>query len=432
MKILFENVDILLRKEGHYQALKNAYLATDGKYISYIGKEKPNGIYDLVKDYSNKLLMPGLVNSHTHTPMVFLRGIGSGLPLENWLNDCIFPAEAKMNAQIIKISSYYAILELLASGVTSFTDMYFFPEETAKAVIESGIKANLTDYITSFGKDIKIEDSAINRSLEFFKKYNNAAEGRLKVDFGIHAEYTNVPHIVEAYGKICKENNGRIHVHISETKKEVDDCKAKYGKTPVKWFEDLGIFDNPVCAAHIVWPENDDLEIIKKHNATIMHNPSSNMTLGSGFAPINRMSKMGINVSLGTDGCASNNNLNMFEEMHVCSLTPNGFHLDPTYLSCDDVLDMATINGAKCQGRDDTGLLEVGKCADIIAVDMNKIHLYPIFDYPSILVKSAQGSDVCMTMVDGKILYEDGEYLTLNKKKIVEDFKTIVNEFNKK
>lgn len=429
MSILFENATILIKKGSEYEAIENGFLGIDGKYIDYIGKEKPNKKYDVVKDYSNKLLMPGLVNAHTHTPMVFLRGLGAGLPLQNWLNDYIFPTEAKLTPEIIEIASYYAILELLASGVTSFTDMYFFPEGTAKAVSESGIKANINKYLLCFDENQKIEDSGIPGSLEFFNKYHNTADGRLKVDFSIHAEYTNKPHIVKEYSRLCKENNGRMHIHLAETKKEVEECIQRYGVSPAKWFEDLGTFDNPTCAAHLVWPVNDDIEILKRHDVSIMHNPTSNMMLGSGFAPINKLMRNGINVGLGTDGTASNNNLNMFEEMHLCSILSDGFHLDPKYLTNSQVIDMATINGAKLQGRDDTGSLEVGKCADIIALDLNNIHLYPILNYPAIITKSAQAHDVCMTMVDGNVLYENGEYKTLDRKDIVERFKKAVEEF---
>lgn len=429
MSILFENATILIKKGSEYEAIENGFLGVDGKYIDYIGKEKPNKKYDVVKDYSNKLLMPGLINAHTHTPMVFLRGLGAGLPLQNWLNDYIFPTEAKLTPEIIEIASYYAILELLASGVTSFTDMYFFPEGTAKAVSESGIKANINKYLLCFDENQKIEDSGIPGSLEFFNKYHNTADGRLKVDFSIHAEYTNKPHIVKEYSRLCKENNGRMHIHLAETKKEVEECIQRYGVSPAKWFEDLGTFDNPTCAAHLVWPVNDDIEILKRHDVSIMHNPTSNMMLGSGFAPINKLMRNGINVGLGTDGTASNNNLNMFEEMHLCSILSDGFHLDPKYLTNSQVIDMATINGAKLQGRDDTGSLEVGKCADIIALDLNNIHLYPILNYPAIITKSAQAHDVCMTMVDGNVLYENGEYKTLERKDIVERFKKAVEEF---
>lgn len=429
MKTLFENVNILLKKDDKYDALENAYLGVDGKYIDYIGTSKPDTKYDVYKDYSNKLLMPGLVNGHTHTPMVFLRSIGSGLSLHEWLNNCIFPTEAKLTPEIIKVSSYYAILELLASGVTSFTDMYFFPEQTAEAIKESGIKANINKYINCFDPNMKIEDSQIPGSVEFFKKYHNTCDGRLKVDFSIHAEYTNQPHIVKEYSRLCKENNGRMHIHLAETKQEADNCIEKYGVSPTKWFEDLGTFDSPTCAAHVVWPMVGDFEILKNHNVSVVHNPTSNMMLGSGFAPINKLIRNGINVGLGTDGAASNNNLNMFEEMHLCSILSDGFHLDPKYLSNSEVIGMATINGAKLQGRDDTGLLEVGKCADIIALDLNHIHLFPILDYSAIITKSAQASDVCMTMVDGNILYEDGNYLTLDSNKIIEEFRKAVKEF---
>ena len=222
-----------------------------------------------------------------------------------------------------------------------------------------------------------------------------------------------------------------MHIHLAETRKEVYDCVDKYGVSPVKWFEQLGTFENPTCAAHVVWPIDDDVEILKKHNVSVIHNPTSNMMLGSGFAPINRYIRNGINVTIGTDGAASNNNLNMFEEMHLCSVLSDGFHLDPKYLKNSQVIDLATINGAKLQGRDDSGSIEVGKCADIIALDLSHIHLYPILNYPAIITKSAQASDVCMTMVDGKILYEDGNYLTLDKEKIVSDFKKAVKEFYK-
>lgn len=429
MKTLFENVNILQKENGQYKVLENAYLAVDGKRISYIGKEKPLDSFDLTKDFSNKLLMPGIVNAHAHSPMVFLRGLGSGLPLDTWLNDYIFPTEAKMTPEIIEVASYYAILELLASGVTSFTDMYFYPEETAKAVIESGIKANLTDYIQCFDEHQSIEDSQIPRSVAFYEKWNGKGDGRLKIDFGIHAEYTNKDHIVKEYSRICKEKNARMHIHLSETKKEVDECIERHGVTPVKWFEQLGTFENPTVAAHVVWPEGDDLEILKNHNVSIIHNPSSNMALGSGFAPVNKMIRMGINVALGTDGAASNNNLNMLEEMHLGVMIPNGFHLDPQYSTCENIIDMATINGAKAQGRENTGALEVNMCADIIALDMSKIHMYPILDYVSLICKSAQASDVCMTMVDGKILYENGQYFTLDKARIVYRFKEEVKKF---
>ena len=429
MSLLFKNAAILVRKESAYEALEHAYLGVEGKYIDYIGTEKPEKVYDEEKDFTGKLLLPGLINAHTHTPMVFLRGVADGLPLDQWLNERVFPIEAKLTAEQIRVASYYAILELLASGVTSFTDMYFFPEETAQAVKDSGIKANLNKYILCFDPSQTIENSMIPASIEFYDKYHDSCDGRLKVDFSIHAEYTNQPHIVKAYSQECKKRNAIMHIHLSESRSEVEKCIEKYHQTPVQWFESLGTFDNPTCAAHVVWPMEGDLEILKKHEVSVMHNPSSNLMIGSGFAPVRKMLDLGINVGLGTDGTASNNNLNMLEEMHLAAIVHNGYHLDATNLLSSQVIDMATRNGAKLQGRPDTGSLETGKCADIIALDLNKIHLYPVFEYPSIITKSAQGSDVCMTMVDGRILYENGNYLTLDKEKIVQDFKKAVTDF---
>ena len=429
MSILFKNTAVLTKNEGKYEVIENAYLGVEGKNIDYIGTKKPEKRYDEEKDFSNKLLMPGLVNSHTHIPMVFLRGIADGLPLDRWLNEKVFPIESKLNADQVRISSYYAIMELLASGVTSFTDMYFFPEGTAQAVKDSGIKANINKYILCFDENQSIEESMIPVSFDFYNKYNNICDGRLKVDFSIHAEYTNKPHIVKEYSRLCKENNAIMHIHLSETKNELDKCIEKYNKTPVEWFEELGTFENPTCAAHVVWPTDNDLDILKKHNVSVVHNPSSNLVLGSGIAPLRKILDKGINVGLGTDGTASNNNLNMFEEMHIASIVHNGYNHDATNIRSEEIIDMATINGAKLQGRYNTGVLKEGNAADIIAIDMSGIHMYPVFNYLSILTKSAQASDVYMTMVDGKILYEDGRYLTLDRDKIVKEFKEAVETF---
>lgn len=429
MKTLFKNVNILIRNKDKYDVIKSGFLSVDGKYIDYIGKDKPDKVFDIEKDYTNKLLMPGLVNAHTHIPMVFLRGVGGKHNLHDWLNNYIFPLEAKLNSEHIKWSSYYAILEMLAGGTTSFTDMYFFPEETAKAVIDSGIKANINKYILCFDDKQKIEDSMIDASVNFFKEYHNKADNRLKIDFAIHAQYTNKKHIVKEYSRLCKENNARMHLHLSETKSEHKQCIDEYGLTPTKWFDELNTFDNGGVAAHCVWCENDDVKILKDKDMSIAINPTSNMLLGSGFAPIDKFRKEGINLSIGTDGAASNNNLNMFEEMHLANVMFSGYHLDPTYIQDNEIIDMATINGAISQNRSDTGVLEVGKCADIIAIDFNKIHLYPTFDYATLLLSSVQASDVYMNMVDGKVLYEDGNYLTLDKDRIVYEFKKLVEEF---
>ena len=427
MKLLFAGADILLREGGAYRTLRGAYLGVDGDRISYIGTEKPTEQYDTVKDYTGKLLLPGLFNCHAHNPMVLMRGVGSGLPLHDWLYESIFPIEEGMTAELVAAGSRYALLEGIAGGITSFSDMYFFPWESAKAVEEAGVRANLCRVVQCFDDENSPDtERQIRESLELFEQYHGAADDRLRIDFCIHAEYTCKPRIVERYSALCRERGGRMHIHLAETEKEQRECIERYGMTPTRWFESLGTFDSPTAAAHCVVPTEDDLAILAARGVSVIHNPTSNMKLGSGFAPLRRMLDLGINVALGTDGVASNNNLNLFEEMHFANIIHCGYHNDPTIIRAAEVLDMATVNGAKLQGRDDLGELAVGKKADLIALDLRAPHLYPDFDTPALITCSAQAGDVCMTMVDGKLLYENGTYLTLDEEKIRAEMKSAV------
>ena len=420
MKILFEHANILITEENGFSELKDACLGVNGKFIDYIGTDKPDEEYDEVRNFDNKLLMPGLVNSHTHAAMVMLRGLGSDLPLQEWLFEKMMPVEDRFTAPTIRAASELALLEMISTGTTSFSDMYFINEATVLPCIEAGIKANIARPMQSFDpNDVyesmqrKLEADALN------KNFNGAGEGRILIDDSIHAEYTCRPAIVKAHCLAAKERGTRMHIHLSETKKEHEECIQKYGKTPAQWFADLGAFDMPAFAAHCVWISDEDIALLAEKGVSVVHNPSSNMKLGSGFAPITKFQDAGINITLGTDGAASNNNLNMFEELHIASIIHNGYHLDPTIVKCSDTLRMATLNGAKLQGRPDTGALKVGNRADIIAIDLDKPHLYPNNDTIALLCYSVQGSDVCMTMVDGKILYENGEFLTMNREKVM-------------
>ena len=433
MGILFENCDLLLRGEDGVYSTLHGFLGVRGDTIDYIGTEKPTGEYGEHKSMEHKLLMPGLINCHNHSPMVLLRGVGSGLPLREWLFDKVFPIEDRLVPEDIAAGSRLAILEMLASGTTSFSDMYFFPEETVWAVEETGIKANLNRCVQCFDESQTVEQNTqIPESLALFEKYHGAADGRIRIDFSIHAEYTCKSHIVKAYSDLCREKGGRMHIHLAETAREQRECIERYGKTPTEWFESLGTFDSPTAAAHCVAVTERDMDILKAHGVSVIHNPTSNLKLGSGFAPIRQMMDKGINVTLGTDGTASNNNLNMFEEMHLAEIMHDGYHNDPTLISTQEVLDMATVNGAKLQGRDDTGVLAVGKKADIIALDLSKPHLYPNFDTPALLTCSAQAGDVCMTMVDGNILYENGEFKTLDENKVRADMERAVERLYRK
>ena len=427
MKLLLKHCDILVSQETGLRCLEKAYLGIDGDTIDYIGTDMPQAAYDREKDMTGRLLLPGLINCHGHSPMVLLRGVGSDLTLQEWLFGKIMPIEDKLTAEDIKTGNQLALLEMISTGTTSYSDMYFEPQTAVENALACGIKANISRPVQCFSKDeTYAENFRAKESIQLFRDYHGAGDGRVRIDFSIHAEYTCFEHIVGPYSADCKALGGRMHIHLSETKKEHDECVAKYGKTPAKWFYDLGTFDSPTAAAHCVFVTEEDMALMLEKGVSPIHNPTSNMKLGSGFAPIQRMLELGLNVTLGTDGAASNNNLNMMEELHLAAVLHNGFHRDPTILKPAELLAMATRSGAKLQGREDTGELAVGKKADIIALDLTKPHLYPNLDPLALTVYSAQGSDVAMTMVDGAILYENGEFLTLDADKILYEAKAAV------
>ena len=423
MSVLFSNCKILATVDNDFKVITNGFLGVNGTFIDYIGSEKPEKHYDRVKDMHNKLLMPGLVNSHTHSAMNFLRGVGSNLPLHEWLQK-IWKIEDLMTDEILTTGMEMGILEMLACGTTSFTDMYMRPIITQKCIEESGIKANLTRVVIGGNKDTDYL-SFQNRldALEVYRSFNGAFDDRLHIDWCLHAEYTVADHIAERFAEEMNQIGGRYHIHLAETKTEYENCVKKRGISPVQWFEKIGCFNLPCIAAHCVWLSPQDMEILKSKKVTAVHCPSSNLKLGSGIAPVPQMLEKELSIALGTDGSASNNNVNMFEEMHIASLIHKGVSLNPTVMNPSEIIKMATINGALSQGRQDTGSLGVGKKADIIAIDFDKPHLIPDTDIMGLLVYSVQGSDVCMTMVDGRILYENGEFLTMDKDRIFRDYK---------
>ena len=420
MKRLLKGADILAWEKGDFVCLRNGYLGIDGDRIDYIGTEPPQEDYDEVKDMTGKLLLPGLVNGHTHTGMSLLRGLGSDLPLKEWLFDTVFPVEDRLTNEDLKIGMEVSLLEMIASGTTAFTDMYMAPWYTARAVLDSGMKANLCRPMQSFDPDEEPMTCARMREmLALYEEWNGAGDGRIKTDFAVHAEYTCTERMVRAAAEEAHKRGAGMHIHLSETASEQQACIEKYGLTPTQWFDRLGAFDGRAYAAHGVWLTEDDRALLKERGVTVVHCPESNLKLGSGVAKVPAMAAEGLSVALGTDGAASNNNLNMFEEMHLAAILHKGVGRDPTLLPQNEVLKMATVNGARLQGRTDTGTLEVGNKADIIAVDMDRPHLTPCIDPVSNLLYAAQAADVCMTMADGRILYENGAFLTLDRDRIL-------------
>ncbi|MHC1693257.1 MAG: amidohydrolase [Sphaerochaetaceae bacterium] len=426
--MLLSHADILVYAQGEWSVIKDGYVGINGDRIGYIGVRKPPQSFGTEKNLSGCLLMSGLYNLHTHTPMTLLRGLGSNLPLDRWLHEAMFPTEAKLKAEDISVGTRLAMMEMLSSGVVSFSDMYDQSRVTAIELLHAGMKANLNRPVLGFDPHEKYQDSQrVKESLAFFHEFNGAGDGRLIADFAIHAEYTAYDDLIRQYAEDCQKVGARMHIHLSETVKEHKECKLRHGKTPTQWFNDLGVLDNPTNAAHCVAIEPCDIDILVEKKVTCVHNPSSNMKLGSGFMPIQTLLERGVNLTLGTDGAASNNNQNMFEEMHLAAMIHKGYLHDPTIMRPEDLLLMATRNGAIAQGRTDCGELAVGRKADIIAIDLDKPHLMPIHNVPALLVYSVQGSDVSMTMVDGEILYEKGGFLTIDGEKVRYDLHKTVD-----
>ena len=412
--MLFEHIDYL---DENFEVQKNAFIGIKDGKIAYIGTEKPQEDFGEVYNGKHGLMMSGFVNAHSHAPMTLLRGYGENLPLDRWLNEKIFPFEDKLTDSAIAASTTLACAEMIRFGTVSFSDMYFFSQTMAKSILDSGIKCNLSRGLTVFSDQDYEQLEAYKDNMDLLKNYQNAGNGRLKIDLCIHGEYTTTPKVVEAVAKHAKSENVNVHIHLSETKKEHEECKQRHGKTPAKYFADLGLFDQPTTAAHCVWVEDEDIELFKKYGVTVACNPVSNMKLASGFAPIPKMLEKGINIALGTDGCASNNNLNIMQDLYLFALLYKGVTGDPTIVTPKQALSAATLNGFKSQGRMDSGKISVGQKADIIVINTDVPNMYPATDIACNLVYAAQGSDIKLTMVDGKVLYKDGEYLTIDIEK---------------
>ena len=402
--------------------IENAYIGIEAGFITYVGTDFPvTFIPHMIIDAKDKVVMPGLVNAHTHTPMILLRNYADDLPLQQWLFDKIFPMEDKLTAEDTYWACQLAMMEMLKSGVTCFADMYFYMEEVAKAVNKSGMRANLSRGLQCFIDDFDVmTDERLLENEQLFKDWNGEANGRIKVSVGPHAVYTCVPAYLKASVELAQRLETGIHIHVSETRKERDECIEKYGKAPIKHLADLGVFEVDTLAAHCVHVSDEDLDILKQNQVNVVYNPGSNLKLGSGIAPISKMIKKGINVALATDGAASNNNLNMFEEMHLAALISKGVLEDHTAITAGQALQMATVNGAKALGNDhETGSIKVGMKADLVIINRKAPHFYPRNNITANLVYAAQASDVETVLVDGQILMDKGDFKTIDTEEVL-------------
>lgn len=415
MSILFTNARVLTMDEA-CPVLHGAFVAVEGSVISQVGLSRPQGEFERVIDCAGKLLMPGLVNAHTHVPMTLMRGYGGGHNLQDWLNHFIFPAEDKLDSRAVRAAVGLAAAELIAAGVTSIADMYYFCEDIAQVVAASGLNANLCRSVTCFQPQERPEEFASCREMrELVERWHGYNDGQIRVDASIHAEYTSfaAPGMWEYLARYAADHGLGMHVHISETRTEHEECIARHGATPLQTLDRYGVWDVRALAAHCVWCTPEDMALMAKKGVTAVHNPVSNLKLGSGVADVPALLEAGVNVALGTDGPSSNNSQDLLEEVKLAAMLHGGVRHDPMAVTPWQALEMATVNGGRALGRR-CGRVAVGWDADLILLDFRRPSLMPCHDPVENVVFAARGGDVVMNMARGRVIYENGTYHTLD------------------
>jgi 5-methylthioadenosine/S-adenosylhomocysteine deaminase len=420
MKILIKQALVLTMTDD---TITSAEIGILDDTILFIGQAPEDFSPDKIIDGKDCLVMPGLVNAHTHSAMSLLRNYADDIPFWDWLTKKVWPVEGRMNAEDIYWGSMLSIAEMIRSGITSFADMYFHSGATARAAVDCGIRCSIAQGLLGSSEEDEMRFADTRRLTEEWHQTHN---GLITVMAGPHAPYTCDDAFIAKVLDLCTELGLPIHIHLSESRKEVDDSLARYGHSPIQHMNTLGVFSHHTLAAHCVHLMPEDFSILSENNVHVVHNPASNLKLGNGIAPLAKMFKEGISVSLGTDGSSSNNNLNLFEEMNLASLLAKGTSHDPTVVPAYEALKMGTINGAKALNIDAAvGTLEPGKKADLILVDLNKPHFHPNYNPVSSLVYSAQASDVKTVIINGNIVMENHAFTTIDIEKTYEHITTI-------
>lgn len=377
---------------------------------------EPERVLELPDD----VVMPGFINTHTHAAMTLLRGYADDLPLMPWLNEKIWPFEDKLTDEDIYWGTCLALCEMIRSGTTTMLDMYASMDQVANAVLLAGTRAVLSRGLIGNGPN---GERALQENIELVRRYHGSGEGRVSVMFGPHAPYTcSAEYLKKVKGEADRLKAG-VHIHVAETQDEINILREQYGKTPVQWLDELGLFGGHVVAAHCVHLTPQDIEILARQNVCVAHNAESNMKLNSGTAPITELRAKGIVVGLGTDGASSNNNLDMFGEMRSAAFQQK-LRVNSTALPAYEVLKMATVGGAQTLGLENVGVLAPGFKADLISIDMNQPHFYPRFSIPAHLVYAAHAGDVRTLMVNGKFLMEERRILTMDVGKVCQEAET--------
>ncbi|MCM1124195.1 MAG: amidohydrolase [Eubacterium sp.] len=362
-------------------------------------------IWDREIDCEGNLLMPGFKDAHTHSGMTLLRSYADDLPLQDWLTKQVFPIEARMDGEMIYHLTKLAILEYLTSGITAIFDMYLTPDTIAQACVDMGMRCV---QVSGMSGQENFEQ-ALQKTEESYLKYNHD-DPLLSFFIGFHAEYTCSKALLESVAKLAHKYKAPVFTHLAETKSETDGCRERYGMSPAKLFDSLGIFDYGGGGYHCVYLDEEDMEIFARRNLSVVTNPGSNTKLASGIAPISDYLARGINVAIGTDGPASNNCLDMFREMFLVTGLAKLREQDASAVDAWEVLKMATVNGSKAMNLPDTDVLAEGKLADMILIDLHQPNMQPINNIPKNLVYSGSKQNVKMTMIHGRILYENGKF----------------------
>ncbi|WP_297719746.1 amidohydrolase [Intestinimonas sp.] len=414
MSTMIYNVTAVLMDPAH-TVLPNAYVVVDGHQIVDFGAQRPQGFTGKCIDGKGGILLPGLVNAHTHVPMTAMRGYGDGNNLQDWLHNFIFPVEAKWDDRAVRACAALGLAEMIASGVTCIADMYMHTDAVLREVESAGISANVScggvQFEEPFDPD-KNHDCAVQRALT--EQWHGRDDGRIRVDASIHGEYTSHAGLWDWMAQYAADHGLGMHVHLSETQTEHEACKSRHGgKTPAAVLAEHGVFDVRAIAAHCVWTTPEDWALLAEKGVSAIHNPVSNLKLGSGVAPVVDLKKAGVNVALGTDGVSSNNCTDFFGDLKLAAILQNGVRCDPLALTAWDALEMATVNGGKALGRK-TGRIEKGYEADLILLDSEALNLIPCHDAANNLAYAAHGSNVVMNMARGKVIYKNGEFLTID------------------
>ena len=432
MNILLRNIDIIT-SDTPVNFIKNGWMGIkDGniEFVDSTGEKAKTFPADKTIDGKHRLVLPGLMNTHTHTAMTLLRNYADDMALEEWLFKKIFPAEAKLTDEDVYWGTLLGIAEMIKSGTTAFADMYLHMDVVAQAVSEAGIRANLSKSPLTFNVGEKHETIDESQDcIRYFRDWNNKANGKIKVTIEVHSAYLFNENTLKDAAQLAKGLGAGIQIHILETVREREESIQKYGMNSAEMCLKCGIFDVPVIAAHCVHLSESDMEILNRKGVSVAHNPTSNLKLGSGIAQIPDLLKKGINVTLGTDGTASNNNLNMFEEMNLAALIHKGANRDPVLVNAEQAIQMATVNGAKAMGFGAvSGCIKEGMRADLILLDTDKLHFTPMNNPLSALVYAAQAGDVDTVIIDGEIVMENRVLKTIDEELV----KNKVREISKR